>query len=116
MESNMIIILAGIIIAMIWLIVCIVIEEKNRKYIIMTGIMIDVVLFMICRNCKLFLIGVAGGLLCGLVPNFGSLWKYEIAVREMKGVKNWVVVSIILFVMIFMAIGIAYPDLKIVFG
>lgn len=112
MENNMIIILAGIIIAMIW-IMCVVIGEKNRKYIIIAGIIIDVVLFLICRNCGLFLIGVVGGLLCGSVPNFGSLRKYETAVHEMKGVKNWVIVSIIFFVMIFMAVGIAYPDLKI---
>lgn len=108
MDKIEIILLAGIITALIWLGACIVIEGKNRKYIIMIGIMADIVLFIICKNCKMLFSGLLGGLLCGFVPGFGgSLRKYETAVREMKGVSNWAVVSVIFFVMVFMTIAIA---------
>lgn len=114
MGKNEIILLVGIIIALIWLMACILIEGKGRKYVIMIGIVVDVVLFIVCRNWGMLLFGVIGGLLCGLVPGFGSSrWKYENAVREMKGVRNWVVVSIIFFVMIFMTMAIAYPEVRI---
>lgn len=113
MDRIEIMLLAGIITAIIWMGVCLVMEGKNRKYIIMIGIMIDIVLFIICKNCEMLFVGILGGFLCGLVPGFGDLRKYELAIREMKGVKNWTVVSIIFFVMIFMTIAIAYPGLTI---
>lgn len=115
MEKTEIILLVGIIIALIWLGACIVIEGRNRKYVIVTGIIIDAVLFIVCRSWGMLFFGVIGGLLCGLVPGFGSsLRKYETAVRELKGVRNWVAVSVIFFVMIFMTAAIAYPGTKIV--
>lgn len=115
MEKTEIILLAGIIIALIWLGACVIIEGRNRKYVIVIGIMLDAVLFIVCKNSGMLFFGVIGGLLCGLVPGFGSsLWKYEMAVREMKGVRNWVAVSVIFFVMIFMTIAIAYPGTRIV--
>lgn len=58
-------------------------------------------------------VGVLGGLFCGLIP-FVSTRKYEIAVQEMKGVKNWVVVCVIFCVMVFMVVAIAYPHIRFV--
>ena len=109
-----IILLGGIIVAAIWLFVCLFLEGKNRKYVIMAGILIDLVLLIICRNGQMLCVGVLGGLMCGLLPGFVSARKYEMAIQEMKGVKNWLVVSVIFFVMVFMVIAIAYPNLKIV--
>lgn len=117
MDNRQIMLLAGIIIASFWLILCVFMEGKKRRYVIMTGILLDLVLFLICKNVEMFLIGVVGGLVCGLVPGFGgSLWKYDTAVRELNGVKNWVLVSVILFVMFFMVISIAYPEVKVNFS
>ena len=112
MERADIILVAGIIIALIWLVTCFIIEGKNRKYIIMAGILIDIVLLIICRSIHMLCVGVVGGLMCGLLPGFVSARKYEIAVQEMKGVKNWVVVSVIFFIMVFMVMVIAYPNFK----
>ena len=61
-------------------------------------------------------IGLLGGLACGLFPQFISVRKYKIAFREMNGVKNWLVVSIIFFVMIFMTMSVASPELIIDLG
>lgn len=109
-------IIAGVIAALIWLGCCALIEGRNRKYVILTGVIIDVVLFAICRNYILLLCGLAGGLLCGLGVGAKSRKKYETAIREFRGVRNWIVASMILFVMIFMCIAIACPDMEIVFG
>lgn len=113
MERVEIILWAGIIAASIWLCACVVIEGKRRKNVILTGVIIDLVLFLICRNCEMLLIGVLGGIICGLTGFGYSRWKYETAVREMKGVKNLVIACIIFFVMIFMTMAIAWPNLKV---
>ena len=108
-----VILVSGIIIAAIWLLACLFLEGKNRKYVIMAGILIDLVLLIICRNGQMLCVGVLGGLFCGLIP-FVSTRKYEMAVQEMKGVKNWVVVSVIFCVMVFMVVAIAYPHIRFV--
>lgn len=102
---------AGLIIALIWLGACVIIEGKNRKYVILTGAMIDIVLFIICKNYQMLLISMLGGLVCGLSGLGGH--KYTTAVHEFNGVKNLVIVLMIFFVMLFMTMAIAYPNLEI---
>lgn len=111
MERSDVILLAGIIAGLIWMGACVIIEGRNRKYVIMTGVMIDIVLLVICRNFGMLFIGVLGGLFCGLFGFFYSASKYETAVREMKGLRNWVVVCVIFFVMLCLTMSIAYPKL-----
>lgn len=115
MDRTEVILLAGMIAALIWLGACVIIEGKNRKYVIMIGVIIDVVLFLICQNCKMLFMGVLGGLFCGLTGFGVGGYKYVTAVQEMKGVKNLVIACIIFFVMITMtmAIVIAYPNLRV---
>lgn len=117
MDKREIMLLTGIIIASFWLFLCVIMEGRKRRYVILAGILADFVLFSLCRNVEMFLIGVAGGLICGLVPGFGgSLRKYDTAVRELNGRKNWVMVSVILFIMFFMVISVAYPEIKVDFS
>lgn len=92
---------------------CVFLEGRKRKYILLAGIIIDLVLFIVCRNLEMLLIGLVGGILCGIVPIEPR--KYETAIHEMKGIKNLLLVSIIFFIMIFMVFAIAYPGLKIQF-
>ena len=114
MEKREIILIVGIVIASIWLLLCTIMEGKNRKYVIIAGIIIDLVLFIVCRNLEMLLIGLVGGILCGLIPiNPG---KYETAVRELKGIKNLVLVCVIFCVMLFMVMAIAWPGLKVDFS
>ena len=114
MEKREIILIVGIVIASIWLLLCTIMEGKNRKYVIIAGIIIDFVLFIVCRNLEMLLIGLVGGILCGLIPiNPG---KYEIAVRELKGIKNMMLVFAIFFVMMFMIMAIVFPELKVDFS
>lgn len=115
MDKSEIILITGIIIPVVWLFFCVFLEGKKRKRAITVGIVLDIILFIICRNSQMLLIGIIGGLVFGLAPGLaGSVRKYKNAVHEMKGIKNFVVVSMIFFVMIFMAIAIAYPGLEVV--
>ncbi len=51
-----------------------------------------------------------------LVPGLGgSLEKYNIAIKELNGVGNFVIVMIIFCSMILMSATIAYPQLKFKF-
>ena len=43
MERSDVILLAGTIAGLIWMGACVIIEGKNRKYVIMAGAMIDIV-------------------------------------------------------------------------
>lgn len=87
-------------------------RKKARKYTIVLGIVMDIVLFLICRNWSFLLVSIIGGLACGLIPTLTSRRKYAIAVKEMHGVKNWVGVSVIFFIMVFMIIALAYPGVE----
>lgn len=113
MEIREIILLAGIIMASVWLGACVILEGKKRKYVIIAGGILDLVLFLICRNIGMLLIGVLGGLLCGLVPGFGGSWrKYHTALKELNGVKNLVIVMMIFFSMMFMILAVVFPEWK----
>ncbi len=113
MDRTEIIIAAGIGAALIWLITYVIMEGKKRKYVVTAGLIIDMALFIICKKCDLLLVGIAGGFVVGLIPFYPE--KYERAVRETKGTWNFVAVSIIVCVMIFMTIGIANPEIVIDF-
>lgn len=108
MEQGKLIFIIGIVIAVIWMLLCVLIEGKKRTYVILAGAAIDIILFAICRSAELLLVGLIGGLACGLIPFLISGRKYKRAVDEMHGKKNWTVVSIIFFVMVFMWIAIAF--------
>lgn len=112
MERSDVILIAGIIAALAWLGACLILKGKKRKYAIVTGIIIDIVLFIICRSVDMLFIGVLGGVFCGFFGFFYRANAYKETVKEMKGVGNWVVVCIIFFVMLFMIMCIAYPMFK----
>ncbi|MDE7425175.1 MAG: hypothetical protein K2N51_16055 [Lachnospiraceae bacterium] len=113
MERSKAILLAGIIIGLIWLGMCVVLEGKKRKYVIIAGCIMDLVLFLICKNGRMLFYGMLGGLLCGLVPGLGgSLRKYNIAIKELNGMGNFVIVMIIFFIMMLMTMTIAHPELS----
>ena len=115
MEKPEIIILAGIVVGLIWLFFCAIIDGKKRNRVFGIGIIIDILLFAICRKADLLLVGLVGGGLLGLFPNcFLPHHKYKTAVRELGGKKNVALAITIFMVMVFMTLGIAHPDVKIV--
>ena len=117
MKKEEIILIIGIILCLIWLGSLIFAEGKKRKNVLIAGIIIDIILIVVSRNLSMLLVGLFGGLACGLIPNFGrSIRKYDIAVKEMKSVKNWTVASVIFFIMIFMIMAISYPELEVDFS
>lgn len=111
MENEFILII-GIIAAVIWLFLC-VIMEKSRKYIIGLGAVADVILFAICQNYEFLLIGLVAGILAGLGMVPARRLKYKKARKEFGGVKNVVVVFTIFTVMIFMVMAISSPNVTI---
>ena len=114
MERSEIIFIIGIVLALIWMLLCIFMEGKKRTYVILTGAVIDIILFAICQNAELFLVGLLGGLACGLIPFLFSGRKYRMATDEMHGKKNLTMVTVIFFVMVFMLIAIAFPSVEVV--
>lgn len=113
MERREMVLLAGIIMAVIWLGMCVLFEGKKRKYVIIAGGIIDLVLFLICRNGVMLFYGVLGGLVVGLIPGLGgSLQKYDTMIKELNGKKNSVIVMIIFFIMMLMLMVIAFPEIN----
>lgn len=108
MEQGKLIFIIGIVIAIIWMLLCILMEGKKRTYAILAGAVMDIILFAICKNAELLLVGLLGGLACGLIPFLISGRKYRMAVDEMRGKKNLTIVTVIFFVMVFMLIAIAF--------
>lgn len=108
MERSEIIFIIGIVLAVIWMLFCVLVEGKKRTYVILAGVVIDIILFAICQNAELLLAGLLGGLACGLIPFLISGRKYRMAVDEMCGKKNLTIVTVIFFVMVFMLIAIAF--------
>lgn len=113
MEHGEFIFIIGIVIAVIWMLLCILMEGKKRTYVILAGAIMDIILFVICRNVELLLVGLLGGLACGLIPFLISGRKYRMAVDEMHGKKNLTIVTVIFFVMVFMLIAIAFSVDKV---
>lgn len=113
MERSKIIFIIGIVIAIIWMLLCILMEGKKRTYVILTGAVVDIILFAICRSTDMLLVGLLGGLACGLIPFLISGRKYRMAVDEMHGKKNLTIVTVIFFVMVFMLIAIAFSVDKV---
>ena len=111
MENEFVFIM-GIIAAVIWLFLC-VIMEKSRKYIIGLGIVADVILFVSCMNYEFLLLGLGTGILggFGLIP--ARRLKYKETRKEFGGVKNVVVVFTIFAVMVFMFLAIRSPGVTI---
>lgn len=114
METSEVVLIAGIIGGLIWLLFCVIIEGEGKKTVFGIGIFIDIILFAFCRNCELLFVSLVGGIILGMFPDWVfSRSKYETAVRELDEKKNVTLVIIIFVVMIFMVIGIAYPDVRI---
>ncbi len=114
MSKTDVIIISGIVMACIWLMIYILIEDdKKRKVIIAVGVIIDIILYIIGRNTGFLLYGIVGGILFSFVPA-RSRKKYSDAIKEAKGFKNYMIVFVIFTVMIFMIASIAYPGVEIV--
>lgn len=114
MSKTDVILLSGIILACIWLMVYILIADKRKRgRILIIGALTDIVLYLICKNSDFLLVGIAGGLIIGLIPWFVNSRKYSIARDETGGTKNLAIVTVIFVIMIFMFAALAYPDVEI---
>ena len=113
MERSKIIFIIGIVIAIIWMLLCVLMEGKRRTYVILAGAVVDIILFAICQSADMLLVGLLGGLACGLIPFLISGRKYRMAVDEMHGKKKLTIVTVIFFVMVFMLIAIAFSVDKV---
>ncbi len=113
MEKEALILLGGIVFACIWVFVCTILEQHKRKYMYIIGIFIDVVLFACCRNINFLLVGIVGGILCGLFPYHRNPSAIHNMLCEFKRLEL-ILVFVIFFVMVFMAAAIANPKVKII--
>ncbi len=112
MEKQDIIIIGGIILACIWLMTYIIIEDdKKRRVILAVGAVMDIILYFIGKNTELLLVGIIGGFIFSFLPA-GSKRKRDNAIKETKGFFNYMLVFVIFTVMIFMLAAIACPGVE----
>lgn len=84
-------------------------DKKKKTYVLWAGVIIDVVLWAVSRN----LVALFGGILAGtavgsLKEGFNCLFR-KMGIRDrrlMYGWKNWVILSVITFVMMLSTISI----------
>ena len=112
MDASNIIFISGVVVACIWLGASILCDGKARTYVNLFGVLIDVILFIICQKIDFLAVGVIGGLICGIFPIMRP-YKYQKAVKEFQGVWKWTIVLVIFFVMIFMVIAVANPNVTL---
>lgn len=113
MNKEDIIVIGGIVIACIWLMLYILIEDSKKRMIILSvGAIIDVILFLIGKNIGFLLAGIIGGIVFSFVPA-RSIQKHKNAINEVKGIKKYMAILVVFFVMILMFISIAYPNVEI---
>lgn len=113
MQSRDIIITSGIILACIFLLICCLVNGKKKKYVLMIGAIVDMLLFAYCQNIPFLLVGMFGGLIFGVFPSLANKRKYDMALNELEGKSNLIFTFMIFFTMIFMIFAIACPDVKI---
>lgn len=112
MDKTDIILIGGIILACIWLMTYIIIEDdKKRRIILATGAIIDLILYFIGKNSEFLLVGIVGGIIFSFVPARGRKAR-DNAIKESKGLVNYMAVMVIFFVMILMFVTIAYPGVE----
>lgn len=84
-------------------------EGKKKIYVIWAGVLINVILFAVSWNYVALLGGVLSGIILGSVKGgFDYLFR-KIGIYDrgkMHGWKNWVILSVIMFVMMFLTISI----------
>ena len=113
MNKEDIIVIGGIVIACIWLVIYVLIEDSKKRMIILSvGAIIDVILFLIGKNIGFLLAGIIGGIVFSFVPA-RSIQKHKNAINEVKGIKKYMAILVVFFVMILMFISIAYPNVEI---
>ncbi len=112
MSKTDIILISGIIIACIWLMTYIIIEDdKKRRIILAVGAIMDIILYFIGKNSEFLLVGIIGGIIFSFVPA-GSKRKRDNAIKETKGFFNYMLVFVVFTVMIFMIAAIAFPGVE----
>jgi len=84
-------------------------DEKKKIYVIWTGVIIDIILWAISRNLVALFGGILAGIAVGsLKEEFNYLFR-KMGIRDrrvMYGWKNWVILSVITFVMMLSTIAI----------
>ncbi len=113
MEKTDIILAGGIVLACIFLGLCVLLKPKNRKYVYIVGVIVNLLMYVHCRNNEFLLCGIAGGLIIGLIPIFGNKRKYNIALGELGGKGNLTIACILFCTTIFMTIAVAFPWIEI---
>lgn len=113
MDKTDIILVGGIILAIIWLMTYIILEdEKKRRIVLVVGAIIDFILYLIGQNTEFLLVGLIGGIICSFLPLRG-VRKRDNAIRETRGFANYMLVFVIFIIMILMFAAIAYPGVEV---
>lgn len=113
MDKQDIILICGIVIACIWLMTYIIIEDDKKRIVILAvGAVMDIILYFVGKNTEFLFVGIIGGIIFSFVPT-GSKRKRDNAIKETKGFFNYMLVFVVFTVMIFMLAAIAFPGVEL---
>ena len=102
--------LTGIVLSAVWLLAVVIMEKKKRKVWLIAGAVISLLMLLYTQQWKLFLWGIAGG----IVGGSGLVGKRLDRIREFhaeNGILHTILIFIIFFELVFMSMAVSTPGL-----
>lgn len=108
---SMPVLVGGIILSCIWLLATLIVQQKKRKVLMIIGVIADFILLIYTFQWKPFVYGILGGAFAGTI-GIGYKQDELLGLHKQMGVVQTMIIFAIVFVMIFMSMALAAPDLK----
>lgn len=108
---SMSVLVAGIILSCIWLLATLIVKQKKRKILLIIGVAASFILLLYTLQWKPLVYGIFGGVFVGAI-GIGYKQDKLLELHKQMGVVQTMIISIIAFVLFFMSMALAAPDLK----
>lgn len=105
------VLVGGIILSCIWLLATLIVKPQKRTVLIIIGVIADFILLAVTLQWKPFVYGILGGVFVGAI-GIGYKQGELRELHKQMGVVRTMIIFAIAFVMIFMSMALAAPDLK----
>ena len=108
---SMPVLVAGIILSCIWLLATVIVKPKKRKILMIIGVATCFILLIYTLKWKPFVYGILGGVFVGAI-GIGYKQDELLKLHKQMGVVQTMIIFAIVFVLVFMSMALAAPDLK----
>ena len=105
------VLVGGIILSCIWLLATLIVQQKKRKVLMIIGVAACFILLIYTLQWKPFVYGILGGVFVGAI-GIGYKQDELLKLHKQMGVVQTMIIFTIAFVMMFMSMALAAPDLK----